>query len=328
MKQWLCDSVRRWFRLNAPAVLIPVFWNEDDRQAIRLERQRQDIANGAQAMVLRVRSIFALFPHDTTRFPEERQRADVLLAQDSYHWDELFELEMLAIRLAPDEDLVAIVPRLPADAPGATQAQASQARRISAMTSTRAGQRAYYRILSREKARDSLRLHLLMLTLLIIALLCTLQCTPVPTVHAMAFSGTFGVLGAFFSILQRLQNISTQSGGTNDADTTALMNGSWGLYLSLASGLLSGMLMLCVFAAGLGAQLFRDAFIPVIGVGAAGCVPKGWQGFQVYLVNGADYGKMAIWAFASGFSERFIPDLLTKVTGSGDTTAVPAKPPG
>jgi hypothetical protein len=74
--------------------------------------------------------------------------------------------------------------------------------------------------------------------------------------------------------------------------------------------------------------LFRDAFIPVVGVGAAGCVPKGWQGFQVYLVNGADYGKMAIWAFASGFSERFIPDLLTKVTGSGDATTAPAKPPG
>ena len=283
------------------------------------KRECADVARNAKGYVIRVQSLHrALLPYQTG-IQTDQQRAQTLLTQNKYSWAELFELELLAVSLARPEQFGILTAHW-------RESAQPNLDRNELFSKTLAGQQHYFKILRRERALDRLRLHLGCFTLLVVALTAGfLQWTTSAPSYSLALAGMFGILGSFTSILMRIQDTGQSLNGQTSAGIATLMDGSWSLYLALLSGVLFGILGFYVFAAGIGSHFLSDDLIPKIQPINCNLCPKNksW-GCLPYLVDKADFGKMAVWGFFFGFAEKFIPDVLTKLANA--STASRATP--
>jgi hypothetical protein len=127
-----------------------------------------------------------------------------------------------------------------------------------------------------------------------------------PTLVAAAL---MGVLGATFSILQRIQR------ATNDHDPVALLfafRAAWRqLPLSLLSGAIAAMILYGIFAG----EMIAGNLFPKI----SNCCQVEFSVMQLeHFFNytgpasALDHAKLLVWAVVAGFSERFVPDILDK----------------
>ncbi|OHX13362.1 hypothetical protein [Chromobacterium sphagni] len=302
--------------------------------------ETRQVARSAYGYVLRVQTTVRIILPSSRGDETLKRRADELLRKENYTWGELFELEMLCAELASDDMLVLIRPtdvdpsleyceaacmaeRWGGAADGLAGALAGArggkpaAGRAELRAAVLLGQQRYFRSLRRERALDRLRLRLGLFTLAM-ALLGGIYywwLSGSPTDAGLALSATFGILGAFASVLQRIQSVGekTSTNGQSGASVAMLMEGSWSLYLALASGAVFGILGFWLFAGGFGGAFLSTQLAPSFSASLASCHDSALP----YLQQGSDYGKMAVWAFFFGFAERFIPDLLTQLAKNG-----------
>ena len=158
------NPIRRGFRIYMPEVLLSVFWGAEALANVRRERERHTVSKVAKAFVVRTQGAYALFSLESVGGEKvgARARAAALLEQTEYAWTELFELESLAIQLAPLERLPAIIPGLfpglPNVASGSDVSEAKippqidEATRNRMLALTRIGQKNYFNAICHEKA--------------------------------------------------------------------------------------------------------------------------------------------------------------------------------
>ncbi|WP_440030040.1 hypothetical protein [Chromobacterium amazonense] len=290
-------------------------WDKLDLSRDKLRRQYKhdcaDVERNAKGYVIRVKGLHRALQPYQYGLPADQQRARELIAQDGCSWAELFELELLAVSLATEEQFGILTAHWREAAPVGVG-------RNDLFRVVLAGQQRYFKVLRRERALDRLRLHLGAFTLLLAsALFGYFLWTQSASASSLALAGLFGILGSFTSILMRIQDAGQNLNGQTSAGIATLMDGSWSLYLALLSGVLFGILGFYAFAADIGGHFLSWDLIPNIepkagtvcpGAGHGGCLP--------YLAGAADYGKMAVWGFFFGFAEKFIPDVLTKLANA------------
>ncbi|WP_152680428.1 hypothetical protein [Chromobacterium subtsugae] len=295
---------------------------------VRLAAAENEVERSAFGYVLKVQTTMKAILLNDPENGEKLVRAKQLLSQSRYTWGDLFEMEELCVELARDDMLAMIRPAdidLSLDmseGDGVASAQEAAKQPAGAPAVSRAalraavllGQQRFFRALRRERALDRLRFRLGRFTLALLLLgACYYWLSVGRTDSSLAVAAIFGILGAYASILQRIQDVGnkTSGNGQSGASVAMLMDGSWSLYLALASGVLFGILGFWLFAAGLGAAFLSSGLAPQFGPHepSSDVLP--------YLLRGVDYGKMAVWAFFFGFAERFIPDLLTQLAKSG-----------
>jgi len=317
--------------------------------------ESEEVARSAYGYVLKVQTMMRIILPAARDGTAQIERAKQLLAQNHYTWAELFELEVLCVELASDDRLIMIRPAdvdlsvdlsnadgtvewmetpPPAKPPGGGDTGAGTAgtspptiSRPALSAAVLLGQQRFFRALRRERALDRLRFRLGQFTLALLCISGSYYWLAVgPTDRDLAMTSTFGVLGAFASVLRRIQDVGEKINGNaqSGASVAMLMDGSWSLYLALASGGLFGILGFWLFAGGLGGAFLSEGLIPHFwppaNAKSSGSLP--------YLLQGVDYGKMAAWAFFFGFAERFIPDLLTQLSKSGNKGNSPGAQPG
>jgi len=123
-----------------------------------------------------------------------------------------------------------------------------------------------------------------------------------------------GILGATFSILQRVQR------STAADPLVALFNlraARSQIILSIVSGAIGSLVVFAVFAGG----MIEGGLFPKIANATSPTDCRGLMKLVSFLQNTGpcthtDYGKLLVWAFIAGFAERFVPDILDKFTES------------
>ncbi|MEN3809735.1 hypothetical protein ABH309_03460 [Chromobacterium piscinae] len=325
------------FLFKLPGPSISVGRQQADIEPHSAESRR--VARSAYGYVLKVQTTMRTILPSARTHDLLQARAGELLRKDHYTWGELFELEMLCVELASDDMLALICPTDVDPKLSLMDAERTFEGRIAGVSPMPAapgrpvavdrgelrravllGQQRYFRALRRESALDRLRFRLGLFTL-VLALSGGVYywlSTGHPTDCALALSAIFGILGAFASVLQRIQSVGEKAGAAvqSGASVAMLMEGSWSLYLALASGAVFGILGFWLLAGGLGGTFLSARLVPQFGASGATCDSLALP----YLLAGADYGKMAVWAFFFGFAERFIPDLLTQLAKNGATS--------
>jgi hypothetical protein len=121
-----------------------------------------------------------------------------------------------------------------------------------------------------------------------------------------------GILGASFSILQRVQR------STAADPLVALFNlraARPQVYLSIISGAIAALVVFAVFGGGM---LEGVLFPKIVNWKSDGRGEKMME-LSDYLQNTGplthfDYAKLLVWAFIAGFAERFVPDILDRFT--------------
>ncbi|QND82953.1 hypothetical protein [Chromobacterium vaccinii] len=305
-------EVRRFIRLFSPDCLLPCLWESEELAQVQLERERYTVSKVAKEFITRTKASHYLLARESTKNEqnEDQERANTLLKNINYTWNELFELETLAIKLSPLHLLPAVAPEL---FPNYLSSSPSEEKkddeiRNKALFSKSKGQHAFLKSIGHEKAVDRLRLRLLIFTSLVFLTGLLYQNHYHPLTDLLAYSMGFGLLGSFFSILHRIQTIG---GKESDETISMLTSGSWSLYLSLASGIVSGTLIYFFFCGHIGDSIFSTNLIPSLDKSG---------------LFHSDSCRMAIWGFISGFSERFIPDLLSKLENGSSQTKNPQPP--
>lgn len=135
--------------------------------------------------------------------------------------------------------------------------------------------------------------------------------TNLPIVPLMLLAG---ILGATFSILQRVQR------STAADPLVALFNlraARSQIYLSIVSGAIAALVVFAIFCGGM---LEGGLFPTIVNRGSNG-EGKSMMKLVEYLRGTGprthlDYGKLLVWGFIAGFAERFVPDILDKFTSS------------
>jgi len=119
----------------------------------------------------------------------------------------------------------------------------------------------------------------------------------------------FGALGAFVSVLQRLQ-----SSARDDSLVYPLANPG---LISVKLVPLIGGVAAFIFFVMLAAEVVQGELFPKIV----------WPDYQKWLTLGnligesyaatkVDFAKLMIWSFLAGFSERLVPDILTRLSAT------------
>jgi len=125
-----------------------------------------------------------------------------------------------------------------------------------------------------------------------------------------------GIMGATFSILQRAQRSTL---GTEPVVALfSLRAARRQAYLSIISGVISALVIFCVFAGGMVQGALFPTFVNKFTYGTTVRFPMKLYDFfnstgpQTHL----DHGKLLVWCFIAGFAERFVPDMLDRFTSA------------
>ncbi|BBH14535.1 hypothetical protein [Chromobacterium haemolyticum] len=329
--------------LRAPIPLLSSVLSEAKLNNIIIKRERIEVHKLATAYVTRVKVMYDAF-HD------HRQDASTTELNPMPTWEELFKLEVKIINEANHESLPYLIAYYAENSLDyCTLGSENQApikpnsrvehndaikhlkkspihqnlqnktddetnkKKYKLLTDAINGQRSFYRAIRKERAVDGLRLKLLLAAFLIevpffIALISDHTGLPI---KSLAIAVTFGVLGAFTSVLRRLQGVETKEeiNQKSGVGISILIDGSWSLYLALASGAVFGAMGLFIFGSGLLKGIITENLIPKISDIAD-------NSYYFKLAGYIDTCKMAVWAFIFGFAEKFIPDLLN-ILGNG-----------
>lgn len=139
------------------------------------------------------------------------------------------------------------------------------------------------------------------------------------TLIAVVFAG---VMGAFVSMQERLQNFSHQ--GDPIYNLSLLTHGWLSIFLSPISGAIFASILYLFFAAG----LLQGAIFPeMITLPSADNPPLFIELTDFILKTGpktgVSFALLIIWSFIAGFAERFVPDTLMRLVNqkkTGETT--------
>lgn len=125
----------------------------------------------------------------------------------------------------------------------------------------------------------------------------------------------FGVLGAFVSVLRRLNDAIGNNGEPDlSREFSALENEGERLWISLITGGIFSVLLYFLFSSGVGKDLLGTTLIPQFNCGAKCPAPSGDSFLTVNLpINTAEFAKCIVWSFLAGFSEQLVPDVLDKL---------------
>lgn len=123
-----------------------------------------------------------------------------------------------------------------------------------------------------------------------------------------------GIFGATFSILQRAQRSSV---GIDPVVALFSMRAARRqAYLSIISGVISALVMFCIFAGGMVQGALFPTFVNKWTFAKTVNFPMRLYDFfqssgpQTHL----DHAKLLVWCFIAGFAERFVPDMLDRFT--------------
>ncbi len=122
-----------------------------------------------------------------------------------------------------------------------------------------------------------------------------------------------GILGACFSVLQRVQR-----SWANDPLLALLhlRNARAHIFLSILTGAIASVVMFAIFAG----DMISGSLFPKI-VNSA----KAEEGGMLLVIDFlrstgpatyGDYGRLLVWAFIAGFAERMVPDILDRFVAS------------
>ena len=133
----------------------------------------------------------------------------------------------------------------------------------------------------------------------------------VPVVPIVIISG---ILGATFSVLQRVQR---SSAGDPLATLLSLRAARPQVFLSIVSGAIASLVLYAIFAGGM---IKGDLFPTIVNVHDQS---DGKEMLALYHflrdtgpLTHADHAKMLVWAFIGGFAERLVPDILDRFSAS------------
>lgn len=339
----MLDKAIQLISLRAPIPLLSSIVSEDKLNNIIIKRERIEVHKLATAYVTRVKVMYDAF-HEPT------QNISTKDFNPMPTWEELFKLEARIINESDHDSLPYLITYYAENAldyctlgdnsqtpskpngqtrfgnitrrlrsPSTPQSFQNQKtheinqKKYKLLTSVINGQRSYYRAIRKERAVDGLRLKLLLAVFAIeipffIALISDHTSL---SIKSLAIAVTFGVLGAFTSVLRRLQGIETKEeiNQKSGVSISILIDGSWSLYLALASGAVFGAMGLFIFGSGLFKDILQPDLMPKISKVVDGS-------YYFKLSDYSDTCKMAVWAFIFGFAEQLIPDLLN-ILGNG-----------
>lgn len=137
-----------------------------------------------------------------------------------------------------------------------------------------------------------------------------------------------GYFGAIISIVRRIQGIAEENMDGIDREDLLLklVNGKWGIFLSIVLGTLAPFVLLLLLV------MLQDTNFTVDSVSidvlpkiqqlgeACGCGTKSSPGTAMSLLYGLrfetkkDIAEYILLSIACGFSERFVPDVLDRVS--------------
>jgi len=137
----------------------------------------------------------------------------------------------------------------------------------------------------------------------------------IPTLPVVVLAG---VLGAFTSILRRLQTAQSQSVAPAEdmiGKLSELGLGRLGVFMALASGAIFSSILYLIFIG----QMVQGSFFPEIVSPEAAPGTSTGLAFSKFVTatdprDGVEFAKLLVWSFISGFAERFVPDVLDRLT--------------
>jgi len=133
---------------------------------------------------------------------------------------------------------------------------------------------------------------------------------------SLAFAAIAGLLGAAFSLMQRVQR--SESSDPQIALFSFHQAGVQTFLISSLCGLISAIAIYAVFAG----DMVSGVLFPKIVNGAAARDGFAFATLRFLRMSGpatvADHAKLLVWAFIGGFSERFLPDILDRFVKSSN----------
>jgi hypothetical protein len=126
-----------------------------------------------------------------------------------------------------------------------------------------------------------------------------------------------GILGACFSVLQRVQR---SVAGDPLVALLSLRSARTHIFLSIISGAIASLVLFAVFTG----KMIEGSLFPAIVNGTAETEKSMMLLYNFLSATGpesaADYGKLLVWTFIAGFAERFVPDILDRFVTSTKKT--------
>ena len=232
-------------------------------------------------------------------------------------WEEVFQLELLAIKLLPGEMLMARLPiveakykmaglpALPAMKNPDDLKEASN--RLLAMTVEL--QWNFRKSVLIQRSVAQLRNSLFWRFVIYLSVLLFISSWGYSNIfHLVILSMLMGLTGSFVSILRRIVRETPANGqnmisGVAYRDFTELEAGKNSVYYALLTGPIFGVVIMLILAGNILGSVGGD-FVPEINA----VLDQQPNAFQ-------EAAKLMVWCFLAGFAEQLVPDVLDKLSG-------------